>query len=101
MIDLEYKVQRIKEFKESITEWLEGREWNPNECYPFNSIEGFMNEAQQRLEGWGIVWIGWERLGETLTIGGEWPELGIGLEINFNPIVAGDPHTFRVLYRWR
>jgi hypothetical protein len=99
--DLEYKVQRIKEFKESTNEWLHNREWHPNEMYPFNSIEALQTEFKEHFDKYSIVYKGIEGLGETLTIGGEWPELGIALEINFNPIKAGDPHPFRVLYRWR
>jgi hypothetical protein len=101
MIDLEYKVQRIKEFKKDTTEWLQSRVWSEGERYPFNSIEALQTEFKAHFAKYSIVWIGMEPLGETLTIGGEWPELGTGLEINFNPIVAGDPHPFRVLYRWR
>lgn len=100
-IDLEYKVKRIKEFKAYMNEWLEGREWSEGERYPFNDIQTLIGEFKEKLGEWGIVYIGCEPLGETITIGGEWPELGIALEINFNPIVAGDPHPFRVLYRWR
>lgn len=101
MIDLEYKVQRIKEFKECTNEWLYNREWHPNEMYPFNDILALEGEFKTHFDSYSIVYIGMEPLGETLTIGGEWPELGIALEINFNPIKAGDPHPFRVLYRWR
>ncbi len=101
MIDLEYKVQRIKEFKESTTEWLQSREWSEGERYPFNSILALEGEFKAHFTKYSIQYVGMEPLGETLTIGGEWPELGIALEINFNPIKAGDPHPFRVLYRWR
>ncbi len=101
MIDLEYKVQRIKEFKKDTTEWLQSREWSEGERYPFNSILALEGEFKAHFDSYSIVYVGMEGLGETLTVGGEWPELGIALEINFNPIVAGDPHQFRVLYRWR
>ena len=50
---------------------------------------------------YSIVYRGYETFGETVTIGGEWPDLGMGLEINFNPIGPDSPHPFRVLYRWR
>jgi hypothetical protein len=101
MIDLDLKQERIKEFKTEMSEWLEGREWNTNECYPFEGIESFIIEVREKLEGYRIVYKGYETFGETLTIGGEWPELGTALEINVNPITAEDPHQFRVLYRWR
>ena len=91
----------IEGFKESITEWLTAKEWGVGERYPFEGIEPFMNEAQTKLGEWGIQWSGWVGFGETVTIGGEWPELGVGLEINFNPIEAENHTEFRVLYRWR
>jgi hypothetical protein len=101
MIDLDWKQERIKEFKTEMSEWLEGREWNPNECYPFEGIESFIIEVREKLEGYHIVYKGYETFGETITIGGEWPELGTALEINVNPIGAETLHPFRVLYRWR
>jgi hypothetical protein len=101
VFDLEYKVQRIKAFKESTTEWLGGREWSEGEMYPFNDILALEGEFRTHFDKYSIQYIGMEPLGETLIVGGEWPELGTTLEINFNPIKAGDPHTFRVLYRWR
>lgn len=101
MIDLDYKADRITEFKTEMSQWLEGREWNPNECYPFNSIEALIGEFKVKLESYSIVYKGYETFGETITIGGEWGELGTGLEINFNPIQPEALHPFRVLYRWR
>jgi hypothetical protein len=101
MIDLDFKQERIKEFKAHIDEWLYSREWSEGECYPFKGIESFIIEVREKLEGYSIVYKGYETFGETLTIGGEWPELGTALEINVNPITAETLHPFRVLYRWR
>ena len=101
MIDLDTKQERIKEFKAHIDEWLNSREWSEGECYPFRSIEALIDEFKAHFDSYSIVYKGYETFGETLTIGGEWPELGVALEININPIKAGDTHQFRVLYRWR
>jgi hypothetical protein len=101
MIDLDLKGERIKEFKAHIDEWLYSREWSEGECYPFTGIEALIDEFKERFDSYSIVYRGYETFGETITIGGEWPELGTALEININPITAETLHPFRVLYRWR
>ena len=101
MIDLDTKQERIKEFKAHIDEWLYSREWSEGECYPFTNIEVLQTEFKERFDKYSIQYKGYETFGETITIGGEWPELGVALEININPITAETLHPFRVLYRWR
>ena len=101
VFDLDLKQERITEFKARIDEWLYSREWSEGEVYPFRSIEALIDEFKAHFDSYSIVYKGMESFGETITIGGEWPELGVALEINMNPITAGDPHQFRVLYRWR
>jgi hypothetical protein len=101
MIDLDLKQERIKEFKAHIDEWLNSREWSEGEVYPFRSIEALIDEFKERFDSYSIVYKGYETFGETITIGGEWPELGTALEINVNPIGAENAPQFRVLYRWR
>ena len=95
------RTEHIESFKRDMNEWLHSREWNPNECYPFEDMESLIIEVKEKLNPYSIVYKGYETFGETVTIGGEWPDLGMSLEINFNPIGPDSPHVFRVLYRWR
>jgi len=95
------RTEYIESFKRDMNEWLHSREWNPNECYPFEDMESLIIEVKEKLNPYSIVYKGYETFGETVTIGGEWPDLGISLEINFNPIGPEALHPFRVLYRWR
>ena len=95
------RTEWIESFKRDMNEWLYSREWNPNECYPFEDMESLIIEVKEKLDPYSIVYKGYETFGETVTIGGEWPDLGISLEINFNPIGPEALHPFRVLYRWR
>ena len=95
------RTEWIESFKRDMNEWLHSREWNPNECYPFADMESLIIEVKEKLNTYSIVYKGYETFGETVTIGGEWPDLGVSLEINFNPITAESLHPFRVLYRWR
>jgi hypothetical protein len=85
--------------KESITKWLEGREWSAGECYPFQSTRRIEDDMILIMGGYGILYKGIETFGETLTFGGEWESEGLSIEINVNPNQKGI--QFRVLWRWR
>jgi hypothetical protein len=83
--------ERREEFKRVMNEWLKSIKDNE-----LHSIE---RDVRYTWGEWGIKFIGMERFGETLTMGGEWSEQGVSIEVNINPKA---PDTeFRVLYRWR
>ena len=83
--------ERREEFKRVMNEWLKSIKDNE-----FHSIEG---DVRYTWGEWGIQFIGMERFGETLTLGGEWSEQGVSIEVNINP--KAPDNEFRVLYRWR
>ena len=83
--------ERREEFKRVMNEWFKSIKDNE-----LHSIE---RDVRYTWGEWGIKFIGMERFGETLTLGGEWSEQGVSIEVNINPKA---PDTeFRVLYRWR
>ena len=90
---------RRNEFQAEIKSVLEGRVYTINECYPFEDVKVLETELQNHFKEWGIVWVGSERFGETVTFGGEWIDEGVALEININPTITGE--GFRTLIRWR
>ena len=82
---------RREEFKTTMNEWL------PTiRNKPLNEIE---SEVRYMWGEWGIQFIAMEVFGETLTMGGEWVNEGVAIEVNINPKVP--ENEFRVLYRWR
>ena len=82
---------RRDEFRRVMREWLPTIQNKPD------------TEIQKDIEytwgEWGIQFIGMERFGETLTLGGEWESEGMAIEVNINPNVP--ENEFRVLFRWR
>jgi hypothetical protein len=88
---MELMNNKREEFKAVMSEWL------PTiRNKPLNEIEA---EVKYTWGEWGIQFIGMERFGETLTLGGEWVNEGVAIEVNINP--TADDNEFRVLYRWR
>ena len=82
---------RREEFKTTMREWLPTIRNKPE-----NEIEA---EVKYTWGEWGIQFIGMESFGETLTMGGEWMNEGVSIEVNINP--KAEDSEFRVLFRWR
>ena len=72
--------------KDSIREWLEGREFVPNECPPFTDIEGLTNEIKTNFEGNEIEFVSIRPFGETLIIDG-WQD-GRSISYHINPTLT-------------
>lgn len=94
-----YQNETRSEFKKRTDEWLHNREWSVGERYPFEGLGGFINEVSELWQGWGVEWIGWERLGETIIIGGRWESEGTEFEIHLNPTT--NQKEFGTRWRWR
>ena len=56
--------------KDSIEIYLENREWDSGECYPFTDIERLTNEMEALFAGNGFEFVGIRPFGETLLIEG-------------------------------
>ena len=82
---------RREEFKTVMNEWLK--------TIHHNELDSIERDVRYTWGEWGIQFIGMERFGETLTLGGEWNEQGVSIEVNINP--KAPDSEFRVLYRWR
>lgn len=82
---------RREEFKGVMSEWFKSIHNKP-----LNEIEA---EVKYTWGEWGIKFTGMEIFGETLTLGGEWVNEGVAIEVNINP--KAPDNEFRVLYRWR
>ena len=94
-----YQNETRSEFKKMTDEWLGNREWSEGERYPFESLDGFINDIKALWNPYSVEWIGWERLGETITIGGRWDNEGTEFEIHLNPIT--NRNEFKTQWRWR
>jgi hypothetical protein len=94
-----YQNETRSEFKKITDEWLMDREWSVGEMYPFESLDGFIGDIQTVWNPYSVEWIGWERLGETITIGGRWENEGTEFEIHLNP--TENQTEFRTQWRWR
>jgi hypothetical protein len=94
-----YQNEKRIEFRRVTDEWLMGREWSVGEMYPFAGLDGFINDIKGLWNPYEVEWIGWERLGETITIAGRWETEGTEFEIHLNPTT--NRSEFRTVYRWR
>jgi hypothetical protein len=83
--------ERREEFKTVMNEWLK-------DIRHFDTAR-IQKDVTYTWGEWGIQFIGMEVFGETLTLGGEWSEQGVSIEVNINP--KAPDNEFRVLYRWR
>jgi hypothetical protein len=72
--------------KDSIREWLESREFVPNECHPFTDIESLTNEIKTHFESNEIEFVGIRPFGETLIIDG-WED-GRSISYHINPTLT-------------
>lgn len=68
--------------KDSIREWLEGREFTQLECYPFTDIEALTNEIKNHFETNDIEFVSIRPFGETLIIDGIEGDKRISYHIN-------------------
>ena len=94
-----YQNETRSEFTKVTNEWLSNREWSEGERYPFGGLDGFINEIQALWNPYSVEWIGWEGLGETITIGGRWDTEGTEFEIHLNPTT--NRNEFKTQWRWR
>jgi hypothetical protein len=94
-----YQNEKRIEFRNVTDEWLMSREWSVGEMYPFEMMDGFINDIKGLWNPYDVEWIGWERLGETITIGGRWETEGTEFEIHLNPTT--NRSEFKTVYRWR
>jgi hypothetical protein len=94
-----YQNETRSEFRNVVDKWLHSREWCEGERYPFQSLDGFINEIKELWNPYGVQWIGWERLGETIIIAGLWENEGTEFEIHLNPTI--DRREFGTRWRWR
>ena len=94
-----YQNETRSEFKKRTDEWLHSRKWSEGERYPFHGLDGFIDEIKAVWNPYSVEWIGWERLGETIIIGGRWDIEGTEFEIHLNPTTNGK--DFGTRWRWR
>ena len=94
-----YQNETRSEFRKVVDKWLHNREWSEGERYPFESLDGFINGITELWGTYGVQWVGWERLGETIIIGGRWENEGIEFEIHLNPTT--NRSEFGTRWRWR
>jgi hypothetical protein len=94
-----YQNETRSEFKRITDEWLGSREWSEGERYPFEGLDSFITDIKGLWNPYSVEWIGWERLGETIIIGGSWESEGTEFEIHLNPTI--DKREFGTRWRWR
>ena len=88
---MELKNERREQFKATMNEWFKS--------IHHNELDSIERDVRYTWGEWGIQFIGMERFGETLTLGGEWESEGVAIEVNINP--KAPDSEFRILYRWR
>jgi hypothetical protein len=88
-------------FKKELEYFFKEWKYSETEMHPFDNIVTLQNELIQKLAEFGVFYIGVKPFGETLIFGCEWPDEGVAIEININPVTEDKKNTFRTLFRWK
>ena len=86
-----------KEMQYFFKEWT----YSEGEMFPFKNIVTLQNALIQKLAEFGVFYVGVKPFNETLIFGCEWPDEGVAIEMNINPVTDDRKDTFRTLFRWR
>ena len=93
--------EKRENFKKEMEYFFKEWSYSEGEMHPFTNIVTLQNALIQKLAGFGVFYVGVKPFGETLIFACEWPEEGVAMEININPVTEDRKDTFRTLFRWR
>ena len=93
--------EKRENFKKEMEYFFKDWNYSEGEMHPFKNVVTLQNALIQKLAGFGVFYIGVKPFGETLIFACEWPEEGVMIEININPVTEDRKDTFRTLFRWR
>ena len=93
--------EKRENFKKEMQYFFKEWTYSEGEMFPFKNIVTLQNALIQKLAEFGVFYVGVKPFGETLIFGCEWPDEGVAIEMNINPVTEDRKDTFRTLFRWR